>query len=128
MRVYGFTIIDEMWRPSAILEHVASMTPLQRTAHAWLTGTVDVAYPITYAALFGGLANKAFPDKRWIALPILLCVPADLAEGLSQVMILTGHEGWVALKAVATPLKLLLFIAGVLIGLVALIRVWVQRT
>lgn len=122
MQIYRFTIIDEMWDPTMILAHVEAMSPRQRTAHAWLTGTADVAYPLTYAALFGGLALKAFPARRWLALPILLCVPADLVEGLSQVMILTGEEGWVAVKAVATPVKLLLFITGVVIGLAALLN------
>ena len=127
MALFDFAIIDEMWEPAAILAHVEAMSPAQRTAHAWLTGTVDVAYPFAYAALFGGLAVAAFPQARWLALPILLCVPADLVEVLSQVMILSGHEEWVAAKAVATPIKLVLFSLGVLIGLAGLIRLVVQR-
>ena len=127
MSAFDFTIVDEMWRPAAILAHVNALSPLQRSAHAWLTGTVDVLYPLAYAALFGGLALKAFPTRRWLALPIVLCVPADLAEGLAQVMILTGSEGWVALKATATPIKLLLFVAGVAVGLAALVRLLLQR-
>ena len=83
MRAYGFAIIDEMWQPADILAHVGAMSPAQRTAHAWLTATADVAYPFAYTAWLGGLAVAAFPDKRWLALPILLCVPVDLTEGLS---------------------------------------------
>lgn len=37
-------------------------------------------------------------------------------------MILSGSEGWVSLKAVVTPVKLVLFIAGVVIGLIALVQ------
>ena len=127
MRVYGFAIIDEMWRPADILAHVDAMSAPQRRAHAWLTATVDVAYPLAYAALFGGLAVGAFPNRAWLALPIVLCVPFDLAEGLSQMMILGGHAEWVAVKAVATPIKLVLFVAGVLTGLAGLVALVRQR-
>lgn len=30
------------------------------------------------------------------------CIPADLTEGLAQVMILTGHEGWMTVKLIAS--------------------------
>ena len=127
MRIYGFTIIDEMWQPATILAHVEALSPEQRRAHAWLTGTADVAYPLAYAAWLGGLAVAAFPARRWLALPILLCVPADLIEGLSQMMILTGTPDWVSVKAVATPVKLVLFVTGCLIGLAAIVRLLMPR-
>jgi len=120
MKSYGFSIIDEMWRPDQILSHIADMSPEQRRAHAWMTSTLDVAYPLTYAALFGGLTIKAFPHKAWLALPILICVLVDLVEGVSQVMLLNGHESWVGLKSVVTPVKLILFITGVVTAIAAL--------
>ncbi|MEM7077784.1 MAG: hypothetical protein AAF513_04050 [Pseudomonadota bacterium] len=44
MRVWEFMIIDEMSDPQAILKHVNAMTDLQRSVHAWMTATLDVAY------------------------------------------------------------------------------------
>ncbi len=125
MAVWDFAIIDEMYRPDAIRAHVAEMSAEQRRVHAWMTGTLDVAYPFAYGACLGGMALRAFPDKRWLLLPILVCIPADLVEGLSQVMILTGHDGWVAVKAVATPVKLAAYITAIgiaLAGLTVLLR------
>ena len=129
MQGYGFVIIDEMWQPATVAAHVEAMSDTQRRAHAWLTGTADVAYPFAYAALLGGLAVRAFPDHEWLAFPILLCVPVDLIEALSQVMILTGADmdPWLAVKSIATPIKLVLFVAGVLIGLAALFVLWRRR-
>ena len=124
MAVWDFVIIDEMFRPDAIRAHVAEMSAEQRRVHAWMTGTLDVAYPFAYGAFLGGMVLRAFPAKRWLLLPILVCIPADLVEGLSQVMILTGHDGWVAVKAVATPVKLAAYITAIgiaLAGLAALV-------
>jgi hypothetical protein len=86
-----------------------------------MTGTLDVAYPFAYGAFFIGIALRYFGRFGiYLALPSLLCIPADLTEGLAQVMILTGHEGWMTLKIIATPIKLALYITGLLITLVGL--------
>ncbi len=121
MAVWDFAIIDEMYRPDAIRDHVAAMSAEQRRVHAWMTGTLDVAYPFAYGALLGGMALRAFPTKKWLLLPILLCIPADLVEGLSQIMILTGHENWIAVKAIATPVKLVAYATAILIALAGLL-------
>jgi hypothetical protein len=126
MTIWEFQIIDEMWRADAIRAHVADMSQTQRHVHAVMTATLDVAYPLSYAAFFGGLTWAGFPNRAWLLLPIFLCVPVDLLEGLSQVMILIGHEDWIVVKVIATPVKLILFVSGVLIGLAGLVRVFMS--
>ena len=56
------------------------------------------------------------------ALPSLAVIPVDLTEGLVQVLLLTSDAGVVGLKEIVTPLKLVLYISGLLISLVGLGR------
>lgn len=119
MRIWDFTIIDEMRDPEAIGRHIAGMTDTQKRVHAWMTATLDVAYPLTYGPLFAGLALRAF-RPLW-ALPAVAVIPTDLAEGAVQVMALTGSEHVLWLKAYVTPLKLLLFGLAMVIALAAIV-------
>jgi len=113
MHVGEFGIIDEMFVAEDILAHIDAMSPRQRAIHAWLTGTVDVLYPFAYGAFYVGIAIKYFERYGiWLAIPSLFVIPADLVEGLSQVMILSGHEAFIDLKLIATPVKLVLYIFG----------------
>ncbi len=121
MFIWQFGIIDEMYIAEDIREHIEGMTKQQRTVHAWMTGTLDVAYPFAYGAFFIGIALRYFGRFGiYLAIPSLLCIPADLTEGLAQIMLLTGHEGWMTVKLIATPIKLALFITGLLITLAGL--------
>lgn len=119
MRIWDFTIIDEMSNPEKISAHIAEMSEVQRLAHAWMTATLDVAYPLTYGPLFYGLTMKAF--RPVFAIPAIAVVPTDLTEGVVQVLALTGTDNVVWLKAYVTPLKLLLFVAAIVIALAALV-------
>ena len=93
MHVWQFQIIDEMWNPAKIAAHIEAMSPAQRRAHAWLTGTVDVLYPFAYTALFLGMAMKYFRGAGWkLYAPIVGTIPFDLTEGLVQVLALNGYE------------------------------------
>ena len=120
MAYWDFTIIDEMSDPDYIQRHIEEMSAAQRMAHAWMTATLDVAYPLTYGALFVGLALKAF--RPLLAAPAIAVIPTDLAEGLVQVMALTGNGDLLWLKAYLTPAKLALFILAIIIALAALLR------
>lgn len=122
MAVYDFSVIDEMSVAAEIREHIAAMTVQQRNIHAWMTGTLDVAYPLAYSTFFMGVALRFFKGFRyWLALPSLIVVPFDLTEGFAQIMLLTGSEGFMDLKVVATQGKLALFIAGLCITLCGLL-------
>lgn len=121
-----FGIIDEMYIADDIRAHIDAMLPAQRVLHAWMTGTLDVAYPFAYGAFFIGVAVRFLGRLGpWFALPGILVIPADLTEGFAQIMLLTGHDGFMALKVVATQIKLTLFLSGLLITIVGLLfGVW----
>lgn len=125
MQIWDFEIIDEMSDPNAIRHHIDEMSATQRSVHAWMTATLDVAYPLTYGPLFAGLALRAF--KPLFALPAIAVIPTDLSEGFVQVMALTGTVDLVWMKAYLTPLKLGLFFGAMAIALVALVIDIIRR-
>ena len=125
MAIWEFQIIDEMSDPAAIRDHIAAMSETQKTAHAWMTATLDVAYPLTYGALLAGLALQRFHPV--LATPAILVIPVDLAEGYVQVTALMGNEAQLWLKAYLTPAKLALFIVAIFIALGALCLLLISR-
>lgn len=123
MHIWQFGIIDEMSDPEAILAHLNQMSPSQKTVHAWMTATLDVAFPFAYGSLFIGMALRHF--QRFGPLLVwsnLVLIAADLTEGFIQVLLLNGHENIVWAKAIVTPLKLGLFIFGLMVTLIGLTR------
>ncbi|MEP1231702.1 MAG: hypothetical protein ABJG88_13600 [Litorimonas sp.] len=121
MHLWQFSIIDEMYVADDIAAHIQAMTETQKTVHAWMTGTLDVAYPFAYGAFFIGIAMRYFGRFGiFLAMPSLLCIPVDLIEGLAQIMLLTGHEDWMNVKILVTPIKLFLYIPGAFITLIGL--------
>ncbi len=126
MLVWDFELIDEMYRADVIAAHVRAMSAEQRTVHAWMTATLDVAYPLAYGAFFLGAALRFF-DHRWLALPALLVVPVDLAEGVTQVLLLNGNMNVLGLKTILTPLKFAFYLPALAIALVGLICAAIRR-
>lgn len=122
-RHWNFGIIDEMYVAEEIRHHIAAMSAKQRLVHAWMTATLDVAYPFAYGGFFIGVAMRYFGRfGLFLALPSMAVIPIDLLEGLSQIMLLNGQKGFMALKLWMTPIKLILFLAGFLITMVGLLR------
>ena len=112
------TFVDSISDPDEVRAAIAAFTSEQKVAHAWITATVDVLYPLVYGLLFAGVALRFFPAAGiWIALPGLLAIPVDLIEGVVQVLALLDVQDFVDAKAVLTPTKSFLFIAGFLISL-----------
>jgi hypothetical protein len=122
MRIWDFQLIDEMYSKEAILVQIESMSNDQRYAHALTTATLDVLYPFTYGIFQAGMAYRFLGSwGKWIAPLSLVCIPVDLIEGFSQVMLLTGSLGYVELKAIVTPIKLVSYILGLAFALLALV-------
>ena len=48
MQVWGFLMIDEMFKADQIADHIAAMSAKQRQVHIWTTATLDVLYPLAY--------------------------------------------------------------------------------
>mmetsp|Transcript_9804 Transcript_9804/g.11782 ORF Transcript_9804/g.11782 Transcript_9804/m.11782 type:complete len:166 (+) Transcript_9804:142-639(+) len=125
MLVWDFVLIDEMYKADQIAEHIRNMTPTQRRVHMIMTATIDVLYPFAYASFFVGVALKAFPgvEGTFLSLPSILCVPTDLLEGYSQVMLLAGYNDYMSLKTRTTPIKLFLFTLGLVITIAGIFKI-----
>ena len=119
---YDLNIIDEISDPEQIKAVVAAMTPEQRSAHWWMTLSLDYFYPLAYGAFFAGLALRYFGAAGlWLVIPSMIVVPADIIENTVQLFILSGDHSLIGVKAIATPIKLVSFIVAALIALIALI-------
>ena len=115
---FGLTLLDAVADPTEARALIEGLNSEQRQAHAWITGTLDVAYPLAYGALFLGATLRFFPRKgALLAIPILIGVPADFLEGLVQLLALTGQVDWLAAKAVLTPVKGGAFVYGAVMAL-----------
>ena len=115
---FGLTLLDAMADSTEARALIEGLTGEQRQAHAWITGTLDVAYPLAYGALFLGATLRFFPRRgTLLAIPVLIGVPADLLEGLVQILALTGQADWLAAKAVLTPVKGGAFVYGAVMAL-----------
>ena len=126
---FGLTLLDAVADPAEARALIEGLTGEQRQAHAWITGTLDVAYPLAYGALFLGAALRFFPRKGvLLAIPILIGIPADFLEGLVQILALTGQVDWLAAKAVLTPVKGGTFVYGAVLALLGVaLRGWRGR-
>lgn len=126
---FGLTLLDAVADPTEARALIEGLTSEQRQAHAWITGTLDVAYPLAYGALFLGATLRFFPCQGvLLAIPILIGVPADFLEGLVQILALTGQVDWLAAKAVLTPVKGGAFVYGAVLALLGVaLRGWRGR-
>ena len=120
--------LDAISDPQEARTLIASLSMEQRIAHAWVTATVDVAYPLAYGAFFIGSAY-AFYGRfgGLIALPFFVLIPTDLIEGVVQVAALNGWVDWLDAKAILTPLKFLLFLFGVVTTVLGWVLFLVSR-
>lgn len=126
MLIWDFKLIDEMYRADEIEAHVRAMSSTQRTVHAWMTGTLDVLYPLTYGGFFIGAALRFF-DRRWLVIPSVLVIPTDLAEGATQLLILNGNMEALPFKEIFTPLKLVFYFSALAIACLGLVRAAIRR-
>ena len=122
--VWNLSFLDTMSDPDQVREAIAAMSTDQRIAHSWITGTLDVLYPLTYGALFIGSAYAFYGSYGWlVALPFFVLVPTDFLEGVVQILALNDVSDWVESKAVLTPLKTGLFLLGIVTTVIGWI-VW----
>ena len=111
INLWGLTLIDGISDPEQTRLAIASMTSEQHIIHAWITATLDVAYPLVYGAFFIGSAFKFYGRWGWlVALPAYTVIPVDLIEGIVQVLALINIADWIGAKALLTPLKTGLFL------------------
>lgn len=124
-RYWQLTLLDGIASPADARSLLEGFTPHQKMIHAWITATLDVAYPFAYGGFFAGSALRVFTRHgRYLALPALLVIPTDLIEGIVQILALTGTADYLALKAVVTPAKILLFGISLFLTAVAWATWW----
>lgn len=117
---WSLHIIDELYSPDAVRYALYQMTPEQKIIHAWLTATLDVAYPIALGAFLGGVALRFFSKYgSYLAMPAFLAVPTDLLEGAIQILTLTNTYDLLQLKAYVTPAKIALDLIALFIAIFA---------
>lgn len=112
-------IIDEIWEPAKVQAVLDAQTPEQHRAHFRMTLFFDLLYPFAYAPLFAGLALK-YLKRWWLSIPAFLCIPADTIENIAQLFILSGTSEAMAVKAIATPIKLVCFVIALILALISL--------
>lgn len=117
---WSLHVIDELYSPDAVRSALNQMTSEQRIIHAWLTATLDVAYPIALGGLLGGVALRFFPVYGgYLAIPALLAVPIDLSEGVVQILALTDTYDLLQLKTYVTPAKMGLDLVALMVAICA---------
>lgn len=125
--LWQLTLLDGLSDPDQVRQVLSAMSSEQRVAHAWITGTLDVAYPLAYGALFIGSACAFFPSVGhvvgWL---MVLLIGVDLVEGVVQIAALLDTVDWIDAKAFLTPLKSGLFMLGLAV-MVAGWGAWLVR-
>ena len=116
---YKLHIIDEIWDPAKVQAALNAQTPAQHRAHFHMTLFFDLLYPFIYGPLFAGLTLK-YLKRWWLSIPAFLCIPSDTIENIAQLFIFSGASEAMAVKAIATPIKLLCFVIASILVLVAL--------
>lgn len=74
--------------------------------HQFITGRLDMAYPLAYGLFFASLAIRfSKSHSLWFGLPLALGVGFDVAENLTQLQGLAGDEAALGAKTILTPAK-----------------------
>ncbi|MEL7043224.1 MAG: hypothetical protein AAGL90_17020 [Pseudomonadota bacterium] len=118
---FDLEILDTISDPDQVRSVVAAMTPAQKSAHFWMTIVLDYPYPLAYGAFFGGIALRFYGRAgKWLAIPALIAVSADVIENTIQLLILSGDDVLIWLKVIMTQIKFAAFLPAALIALTGL--------
>ncbi|MFT6437772.1 MAG: hypothetical protein ACJAVI_005853 [Candidatus Azotimanducaceae bacterium] len=123
--IWGVMFIDGISSPDEVRIVISQMSAEQKIVHAWVTATLDVAYPLSYGLFFAGTALRFFSKYGlYLATLPLIAIPVDLIEGVVQVLALTDTADFIGAKAILTPAKSVLFVAGFCISVAAWVK-WI---
>lgn len=124
----NIVFIDTISSPDKVRKIILGMTLEQRFLHSWITGTIDVLYPLSYGLFFTGMAIK-FPIKShfYHVIPGLIVIPFDIFENIIQILVLTDTADFLLLKSYITPCKFTLFFLGLFISIISLIKWFLLR-
>ncbi len=120
---WNMELLDGISNPADARALLAGMTLEQKSGHLWFTATLDVLLPIAAVGLFVGMALVSFPKYgKYLAIPPLLALPLDYAEGVIQVLVLTETADVLAVKAFTTPIKSSCYLFGFSIAIVGVLK------
>ena len=123
VRHYQLELLDEIISPEKARSVISAATEQQRIVHAWVTGTLDVIFPLLYGSLFVGAALSYYKSAgKFLAILVFVAVPCDLVEGVVQVLALTDTFDLLDLKIVITPIKMASFLFGWLVFFVGVVK------
>ena len=125
---WDLTLIGAISVPVDVRAAISEMTAEQKIAHAWLTGTVDVAFAFVLGGLFAGIILRGFERfGKYLALLPLASIPFELFEGVIQVLALIDAYDFLDLKSIITPVKTTLLKASFILSLLVGIKYLITR-
>ncbi len=114
------TFLDSLTSPDESRQLVLALSEEQVRVHIWTTAVLDVLYPLVYGSFFAGVALASYRRfGLFLAMPALIVIPVDVAEGVVQIYGLMGNLALLDWKAFLTPAKFALFYLAFAIALIA---------
>ena len=81
-------------------------TPKGIEVHRFISGRLDMAYPLAYGLFFASLAIRfSKSHSLMLAVPMAIAAGLDVAENLTQLQGLSGDEAALGAKSFLTPAK-----------------------
>lgn len=126
---HELALLDVIADATVARDLLANMTQAQKHAHLLFTASIDVIYPLVASAYFIAVLMRAFV-RYWpyLILPVLVALLLDLAEGVIQVLVLSGTADYLAFKAWTTPIKALCYKLAFLLSLFAVIKILLRQS
>ena len=124
--IWDMELLDGMFDPDTISDHLRSLNVGQKRAHIWTTTTIDIIYPFAYGLFYAGMALRYLGKwGKYLAFFGLAAIPVDLVEGAVQIILLsqdTSHEFdmFITAKIALTWVKAVLFYTALFIALLTL--------
>ncbi|MCI4646307.1 MAG: hypothetical protein MRY64_16120 [Hyphomonadaceae bacterium] len=116
----GGDLLDFQLTGEAAIARLSELRELPQgiAVHKFISGKLDMAYPLAYGLFFASLAIRFSQTHRVIfILPMLFAAGLDIAENLTQLQGLAGNEAALNAKTVLTPLKFAMAGLGILLAL-----------
>lgn len=86
--------------------------------HQFISGRLDMAYPLAYGLFFASLAIRfSRSHSLLLAVPMALAAGFDVAENLTQLQGLAGDEAALGAKSFLTPVKFAFVALGMAVAL-----------
>ena len=124
----GGELLDMIWNADDAKTRLLEMSADQKSTHLWATLILDSIYPLAYGSFFIGLtARLAGMKKLWLIIPAISSVFFDFLENVVQIIGLSGHSDFLAIKNVVTPLKFTSVLVAMAIAITLLVFTLIRK-